>query len=66
MIVQCQKCLKYFDDEFRNTDCHHDTFGANDGLNNFKHYPESYLSDRPLGEGTSYQNWLNNLTNNKS
>ena len=46
MIVQCQ-CLMYFDDEFRSTICPHETFSANDGKNNFQHYPRSYLSPRP-------------------
>lgn len=59
MIVQCSKCTKYYDDEFRDTFCPHDTFLANDGQNGFKHYNNSYLSKEPLGEGATYQNWLN-------
>lgn len=59
MIVKCEECSKHFDDEFRDTTCPHNTFLANDGQNNFKHYPKSYLSSEPLGEQTSYQNWLN-------
>lgn len=68
MIVKCEECPKYYDDEFRDTTCPHNTFLANDGQNNFKHYPEAWLSDKhpdnaqnaiPLGESTSYQNWLN-------
>lgn len=50
MIIQCEECNKYYDDEFRNTSCPHDTFLANDGQNNFKHYPQSYLgNDKPSG-----------------
>lgn len=48
MIVQCDKCSKYFDDEFRLTFCPHNAFAANDGKNNFKVYSDSYLSDKPL------------------
>ena len=44
MIVQCDSCKRYFDNEFRLTYCPHDTFAANDGKNNFAHHPESYLS----------------------
>ena len=46
MIIQCQICQKFFDDEYRSTFCKHDTFLANDGHNNYKHYPASYLSDK--------------------
>ena len=59
MIVQCPNCKIYYDDEFRNTICPHKTFLANDGANNFKHHKKSYLSKEPLGESSSYQNWLN-------
>jgi hypothetical protein len=45
MIVQCEKCKRRYDDEFRDTGCPHKTFAANDGDNNFSHHPESYLSD---------------------
>ena len=34
----------YYDDEFRLTTCQHNTFSANDGWNNFRHYPESYYN----------------------
>ena len=44
MIVQCDSCKRYFDNEFRLTYCPHDTFAANDGENNFAHHSESYLS----------------------
>lgn len=45
MIIQCERCLMYFDDVYRSTICTHDTFLANDGSNNFAHHPESYLSN---------------------
>lgn len=45
MIVQCEKCQRFYDDEFRTTDCNHRPFWANDGMNNFEFYPESYYSD---------------------
>lgn len=44
MIIQCEKCKRKFDDEFRDTGCPHSTFAANDGRNNFAHHPESYIS----------------------
>ncbi len=44
MIVRCEECKKYFEDEFRSYVCPHYTFAANDGNNNFAHHPESYLS----------------------
>ena len=43
MIVTCDKCKARYDDEFRLTICPHDTFLANDGINNFAHHPESIL-----------------------
>lgn len=43
MIVKCPRCTRSFDDEFRFTFCPHTTFIANDGQNNFREYPESYL-----------------------
>ena len=43
MIVRCKDCNKRFNDEFRTTICPHPTFAANDGNNNFRHHPESYL-----------------------
>lgn len=74
MILKCNTCFKYFDDQFRDTSCPHDTFSANDGKNNFKHYSESWLNDHyPLigfqdpnyqntmkSEYNHYQEWLNN------
>ena len=45
MIVACDHCMRSFDDEFRWTICPHDTFAANDGQNNFRHHPESHLSE---------------------
>lgn len=51
MIVQCQTCSRSFDDEFRSTICPHDTFLANDGQNNFAHYPDSYITNCPLVTG---------------
>lgn len=45
MIVRCQECKVYFDDEFRRTNCPHHTFPVNDGDNHFRHYPEAYLSE---------------------
>ena len=47
MIVKCQKCNRYFDDEFRTTICPHNAFSANDGNNNFEVHHDSYLSDEP-------------------
>jgi len=47
MIVQCESCWQYFDDEFRLTLCPHATFLVNNGHNLFAHYPESYLSLEP-------------------
>lgn len=57
MIIQCEKCKMYCDDEFRNTICPHDTFLANDGRNNFKHYHASYLSKFPLSDNQVYEEW---------
>jgi hypothetical protein len=47
MIVRCQRCSFYFDDEFRWAYCPHGTFPANDGRNHFAHHPESYLDPHP-------------------
>lgn len=62
MIIKCLECNKYFDDEFRTTSCPHDTFSANDGKNNFKHYPGAWLNDKPAIQGTAqyreYKEWL--------
>lgn len=44
MIVQCEECWVWFDDEFRVTLCPHEPFVANDGRNNFALYPDSYIS----------------------
>jgi hypothetical protein len=44
MIVLCPTCGRHYDDTYRWTYCPHDTFAANDGANNFRHHPESYLS----------------------
>ena len=44
MVVRCAECGKRFDDEFRWTNCPHDTFAVNDGKNNFTHHPEAFLS----------------------
>lgn len=43
MITKCNKCKLHYDDEFRWTICPHNTFAANDGLNNFRHHRKSYL-----------------------
>lgn len=53
MIIQCDQCKKYYDDEFRNTTCPHDTFLANDGQNNFKHYNDAWLNDNLPKRGFS-------------
>lgn len=69
MIVKCPSCPKFFDDQFRTTICPHDTFSANDGWNNFKHYPESWLADSEpkrtvtdmlveVSEHDAYEHWL--------
>ncbi len=54
MIMQCQKCLKAFDDEFRSTICPHGTFAANDGANNFAHDTTSYLGPADQAHETVY------------
>lgn len=60
MIVKCEKCNKYFDDEFRDTTCPHGTFLANNGRNHFKHYREAWLEDHEPGlwEHGKYSAWL--------
>lgn len=68
MIIKCIECGKYFDDQFRSFDCPHNTFPANDGQNNFKHYPESWLSKNmpsvtikageEISEYNQYRRWL--------
>ncbi len=51
MIIKCLDCNKFYDDEFRDISCPHATFLANDGQNNFRHYPQSWLSaDEPTHE----------------
>lgn len=47
MILQCDACQRWYDDEFRRTYCPHTTFPANDGNNNFQEYPRAYLADVP-------------------
>lgn len=72
MIIKCEHCSKFYDDQFRSTVCPHDTFSANDGQNNFRHYPESWLADKEpsreshgdkfnimASEFDLYQQWLN-------
>lgn len=75
MIVKCLNCTKFFDDQFRDTGCPHDTFSANDGQNNFKHYSESWLNDHAprigfvdpnyqhtmKSEYNIYEEWLNKV-----
>ncbi len=50
MIVQCGQCSRWFDDQFRFTNCPHPTFAANDGVNNFSHHHDAYISDAEPGE----------------
>ena len=47
MIVRCEQCLWYFDDEFRSTLCPHAAFPANDGQNNFEVHNDAYLEQIP-------------------
>lgn len=47
MIVQCHRCNKYFDDEYRSYVCPHNAFSANNGQNNFTVHDDSYLSPNP-------------------
>lgn len=47
MIVHCNQCTMWFDDEFRNTTCPHAAFLANDGQNNFKVHDDAYLNKEP-------------------
>lgn len=58
MLVDCAICKKCLDDEFRDTSCPHNTFLANDGQNNFKHYPESWLADHAPRRGFSDPKWV--------
>lgn len=45
MIVQCDECELWFDDEFRSYCCPHDAFPANNGDNTFEVHEDSYRSD---------------------
>lgn len=47
MVVQCHKCNKYFEDEYRTYVCPHKAFNANDGFNNFSINNDAYLSKHP-------------------
>ena len=52
MVVYCEDCERYFEDEFRSTVCPHNAFPANDGDNNFTVHDDAYLSEPlPQGEG---------------
>ncbi len=55
MIVQCAICLTWFEDVYRNTQCPHETFLANDGTNNFSHHRNSYISDDPPSQGRIFE-----------
>ena len=50
MIVQCEKCGAYFEDEYRLTTCPHLAFNANDGYNNFAVHEDAYLDVNPPSE----------------
>lgn len=50
MRKPCSKCGVSFDDEFRTTVCPHETFPANDGMNNFEHHNHSLLITPSLQE----------------
>jgi len=56
MIVTCPECRARFDDAYRWTFCPHETFAANDGLNNFAHHPEAHLSPPDADERTTHPN----------
>jgi hypothetical protein len=58
VIVRCASCSVHYDDEFRYTFCPHDTFLANDGQNNFRHYPESYRDPAPVALGEITFNYV--------
>ncbi len=45
MIVQCESCQKWFEDESRTYICPHPAFPANDGKNNFTVDEDAYLSE---------------------
>lgn len=71
MIVQCDKCKMFYDDQFRYITCNHDTFSANDGQNNFTFYdkswyskemPQRFINPMIIGEQSEaekYEEWLN-------
>jgi hypothetical protein len=50
MIVQCEKCQRYFEDVYRSYVCPHDAFPANDGHNNFRVHNEAYIGNTAPGE----------------
>lgn len=54
MIVQCQACRMFFEDEYRFTFCPHEAFLANDGRNNFAVHHEAYLSPEELDDRQSH------------
>ena len=43
MIVLCDGCGMWYDDEYRWTICPHQTFAANNGNNNFVHNDQAYI-----------------------
>lgn len=53
MIVQCEQCGFYFEDNFRSTICPHGAFPANDGNNNFSVHDGAYLGDEKPTYGMS-------------
>lgn len=44
MIVKCLECGVHYEDVYRDTDCPHKAFPANDGDNNFVVHDDAYLS----------------------
>lgn len=54
MITECSECGVRYDDQFRLTICPHNTFAANDGLNNFKHHPESFIETKRVFSDCTY------------
>lgn len=55
MIVKCNTCYKWFNDEFRTTICPHGAFNANDGHNNFAVHEDSYISS--AAPGSPHERW---------
>ena len=55
MIIQCNHCQVYFEDEFRSTLCPHRAFLANDGRNNFSIHEDAYLSFEHPADRQAYQ-----------